>query len=259
MLSLLEDIDSLEACSTGVFVLGEGERPLGVVFVQHARVCWAVSSKMRGRLTDLLVRASGGSIDRLTLERTYRECRAAHTPLGDTLVRKGLVSASSMREALLAHTCEALLSCARSGGAAWRWSAHTESSYDAANTFAAAEVLTGLAAVQRPSVRDSAQAAFERHLPPTARGIAFVRESAATPIVLRACTLSAAELINLGQWAASTVDIAGALSPGGVVVLKDGSDSIVIWQSESLLHLAFCADPSDAAFVVATHARPKRG
>jgi hypothetical protein len=255
MLSLLDDIDLLDASATGALVLGESEKPLGVVFVQHARVCWAVSSKMRGRLTDLLLRAGDGSFDRELLERLYAECRASRLPLGETLVHRGIVSAAAMREALLTHTCEALLACASGGRQDWRWQSHSEPSYDAASTFSAAEVLTGLSAVQAPAAAAKAQEVLGRHFPDAARGIVFVRESGGVPIALRACTLSASALVELGQWAASTVDIAGAINPDGLVVMRHGDESIVAWQHEELLYVALCADPSDTAFVVAAHTR----
>jgi len=259
VLSLLESVEALEPEATGSFTLGEGRQPAVVVFVQRGRICWAVCASMRGRMTDHLLARGEHACSRAQVEEVYAQCRRGGQPLGEALVARGLVSEAGVRDALFRHTCEALLRSHVERSRRWRWHAHSEQSYAASYTFSAAEVLVGLTALQRGESLRAARSGLERHMPPDCSAVAFVRDGGGLPLVVRDAELTVSELVELGAWLASTVDVADALSPRAVVLSRTrAGHGVVAWQDGEILFAVVCPSAGDLNFALATHRREPR-
>jgi hypothetical protein len=251
-LPLLQRVESLDGQATGTLTLGTEQQPQAVVFVQRGRICWAVSERMRDRLTDLLVANGGHTVERKVIEQVYQRCREQCRPLGEALVAEQIVTAEGLRTAMLQHTTEALLSVERNVSASWSWGAHAKPSYDAAHTFLPAELWVSLSAVQRPDEALLAVQTLDRASPSAGAGLAFLREFGATPIVARGVELSLSDLRDTGQWLAGVLDVSDAISPQSMAVLNTASrEALVVWQSHGIGYIVACADPSEVTYVIA--------
>jgi hypothetical protein len=246
-LPLLESVEELEPASAGAFLLGEERQVSGMMFVQQGSVCWAVSERMRGRLTDLLLGDEPTSEERDRVEALYRDCKQQGRPLGEALVEVGIVSSEGLRRALLQHTCEAIVALGRTLRTAARWVDHDAGSYDATFTFPATEIYVGLAAVQRSAAAQAAEAELARATPAGCPAAAFVRDGGGSPIVTRDCeALGVRDLHELGRWTADTVDIADAVNPTPKAVAVSAQPaSIVMWSRGELLLTALCRNPAE--------------
>lgn len=257
LLPLLERIEELPPDAAGAYVLEGRQGALGWVLVQGGRVCWAVSSRMRGRLTDLLVEQSGGQVVAQQFERCYQTCRELGTPLGETLVRHGLVEPEGLHAALFRHGCEALLACARSRSRRWSWRTLQSASYDPRFTFTPAELYIGLSASQHPELARSSAGVLWRTVPDGAAGLAYCREHAMHPIACTGTTAGVQGLRELGNWLAGVTDVAQALTASAELTLRDEAyRALFAWRAQQLVYLVACDDPSDLTYVLARRARP---
>ena len=120
-----------------------GRPPLATQLFDRGRLCWATSQRYAGRLTESLARST--QLSAVDLEALVQECRRNNLRLGEELVSRGLVSSTTLREALLRHIASATvgaLRCVWEDGAAWQPMVENKiGGYDPTFTFTTTEVL----------------------------------------------------------------------------------------------------------------------
>lgn len=227
---LCDEIDALPARFTGEIRLSRSVgAPLGIVFVEARRVCWAAARGLARRLSDLI--AERASMTPSAMEQQYRICKDEGIPLGEHLVGRGILRPDALRTTLLQHTVESLehvLVTTTAGTFIPR-----PGGYSPRFTFTTAELVMS-------SGRDvEAEKDLERHFGGIGWGAAFVRGSSATPRLVGLTgphPEDASTLARLGRWAASIVDIADAASGCPAMVISSRGDrSTVALVSEGVL------------------------
>jgi hypothetical protein len=259
---LLDHVEQLPAGATGALVVGHIARPEGTILVEAGRVCWAVAGGMQQRLTDILCHQATPALDRHAVESIYRRCRAESLPLGEMLVREGLVSADGLRRALRQHTGEAVAALAREGGTP-TWIDHRRRGYDARFTFSAAELLVGIGAWRTHERAAEARAILESLVDPDGRAVAFARcDESATPCPVAAIgagEFSVRALVDLGRWAASTLDVAAAFCPerSCVALVGDDGHAALAALHHEFIVVVSCDDASTLACTIVRHRRTR--
>ena len=112
---LLEHVEGLPPGSTGILGFDDG-----VILVDGGRICWARAPDMREHLPDLPCELTHPPLSRGLVEDTFRRCKEEGTPLGETLVKSGLVSESGLRTALSRHNAEAIARQEELRGRCWQ-------------------------------------------------------------------------------------------------------------------------------------------
>jgi hypothetical protein len=262
---LLETIEQLPAGATGALLINPGSpegEPSGSVLVEGGRVCWAVATGMKERLTDILRHQASPALDRALLEDAYRRCRVHRKPLGEYLVESGLVSRDGLRRALRQHTGEAVAVLSRASDRSTEWREHRSKRYDASFTFSPSELLVGLGALRGYYKAREASERLHFVLDGAATGAAFVRSSD-TAVLLPVAAVGAdrigvRELVDIGRWAAGILDVCQCFSPQRTLVscTGGGGASFVAWQEGDILYVAACEDPSTSACTVVRTRRP---
>jgi hypothetical protein len=206
-------VDALEASAVGELVVEQAAQRVGVVLVEGGRICWAAASGLARRLTELLAAVS--RTDAFTMEGHYRACKELGVPLGEHLVGRGIVSADQLRGALLQHTAESLAHLARGAMRAF-WRPRMRHGYSARFTFGSAELLARVFALQFATSLEAIDSELDACFPEGKWAAAFARpEACAAPVpvsVRGAFPASATVLRRVGAWAASSLDVAAALS-----------------------------------------------
>jgi hypothetical protein len=204
-------VDGLDGSAVGELVIADANA-VGVVFVEKARICWAAATGLGRRLTELLV--ARAAVDEETMESLYRTCKAERVPLGEYLVGRGIVGPADLRAALAQHTVESLRRLAGPGQRAG-WCPKERGGYSPRFTFGTAELLARAGEVDEAeaarAVREEMAACFFEG----EWAAAFVRSPARAvpvPIAIHGeAPAAASELLRVGGWAASALDVASAL------------------------------------------------
>jgi hypothetical protein len=232
-------VDDLPPDAVGEIVfLGHGhDGPIGAVFVENGRVCWAAASGLARRLSDLLAASAG--LDSAAMEDHYRHCKRLGAPLGEHLVNAGLVTAEGLRSALLKHTAESLEVLCAPGHAA-QWVSRRRGGYSPRFTFRTPEVLSHIFASIHPRVAEDAVAELADAFADRGWGAAFMRSSTRAspdPVAVYGHSLDRVQaLVRLGRWASSTLDITTALNDESAfvaTVLENGA--LVAWKSNETI------------------------
>jgi hypothetical protein len=259
LVELLTAIDELPAGESGAFVVDDGAAPLGSVFVEGTRVCWAAAAGRSRRLRDLLRRHAPGHLDDATLDQAFAECRAEQRPLGEHLVARGLVSEDSLRVALKQHTVESLIAqCDHPDGQA-TWVGHRRRGYHARFAFAPVELLAAagaeLYAAESASVDDHPLA------PPAVTAGTFAIADDGQPVLVRAAGAAAGklrDLLDLGSWATAALDVGNGFSAAVLdrAVASAHGPVALGWRSaRKLINAAILDAPGPLARAVAELAR----
>ena len=214
-------VDELGASATGEVVVGGGAGPMGTVFVEGGRVCWAAARGLARRLSELLAGRSGLSPSEM--EVVYSRCKARRVPLGEHLVESGVLAASELRTALLQHTAESLLVLTEAGGrATFR---PREGGYSPRFTFATGEVLSRACAAQHAAIAASAEVALAAAFQGDDWAAAFVRsDSSALPApiaIFGAAPSTSTALLRAGRWAVSALDVAATFCEAATFLCVD--------------------------------------
>jgi len=207
VLPLLAQLDALPSRATGALTFGGA----GAILLDEGRICWAVASPMKRRLTDLLRGQTEPPTPRETMEDIYVHCKTDATPLGQELLRRGLVTEDGLKSTLHQHNAEAIFLLSQGfEQLIGQWVEHRLQGYDAQFTFTTAQVLASVGAMRSPHAAGAAQAELERVLSMGGTGAAFVRErftDAPYPVALvRGDDLAAHDLVELGSWAVHQID-----------------------------------------------------
>jgi hypothetical protein len=197
-------------------------------------------------MTDLLLAQSQERLSRESLERAVRACRDSQGPLGEYLVRSGLVSESALRGALLRHTCEAIVDLV-SEEESWEWIEHRGKGYSPALTFSPADVFSGLHALETPSEVDELRKLLGSCTLRGQRAFAIARDlSDRTPVAHVGCDdLGVDVLFDLAEQAHELMTL-GSLVPARGIVYVFEQFACAAWLGSSYLHVI--VDSDDMAF-----------
>lgn len=243
VLRVLSEIEALPADATGALAFGPETSMSGVVLLERGRVCWAAAQGLRRRLTDLLRERCQPQLTNDEVEAVVQRCKQTGTPVGESLVADGRLTADALRATLLRHTVESL-----AAGVSWRaaprWLPHRARGYQSAFTFQPAELLAfaHTIAVDRGELE-----AAERRL----ASVGQAHNAAAFDMLgvhLLACrlpeegTAAVTELRAAGTWAARSL----AADAERSAVLKFAFDghggSWLGWRDGGMTFVAHCRD-----------------
>lgn len=252
VLRLLELIDDLPRGATGAIHFGDA----GMILVESKKICWAVARDMRLRLTEILRRQTTPPLAREAVEEIYRACKESGTPIGEALVKSGLVTEAGLRAALFKHNGEAIVSLAQTGALAERFVSHSKTGYDPKFAFSSCEVLAMLGARDDPARAAAAQAELSELLVQDSAGAAFVRSSASSgPLVIAvdpACSLAVSDLLQACHWVSGLFDVARTFDPEVFAARAALGDRamLVTWRSKDVEYVGLCASRPAAARLV---------
>ncbi len=230
-------VDELGVFATGEIAMNGTDGEKGAVFIERGRICWAAAKGLARRLTELLASPTGLALTDMGSH--FQACKDARRPLGEYLVAKNVLSAEEFRQALLQHALESL-EVLLGRGARYAFRAHGRGGFDPRFTFSSIEVASNLGAKKH-------WAAVAKLSPILATlfdgegewGAAFVRTPQLAfpePIAAFGSDVpSTRELLRLGKWAASALDVTGAFTdreamltlssptgPASLVAFRDG-------------------------------------
>jgi hypothetical protein len=224
-LRLLRGIDALSRGATGALTFGERGSRRGTILIEDRRVCWAGSSDMENRLTDILRTQRQDPLPAEAFEEVYQDCRRRNLPLGETLVARGLVSSAGLRLALRQHTAEAMVQLSAAPGLSLSWTSNGSLRYDAQFTFGTPELACCVGALGREEEAERAGRTLREVTPESSVGAAFLaREDRPLPVAqVSADGWSCQSLVDLGSWAREAL-ASGEAEGGARSVL--GSDAV---------------------------------
>ncbi len=206
-------VDDLGADATGEIVVRGVDLTIGSVFVEGGRVCWAAARGLARRLTELL-EARAGLAPR-SMEPLFVECREQRIPLGEHLVARGVLSAESLRDALLQHTAESLLMLCRADARA-SWMPRSGKGYSPRFTFATGELLAHVGALRHDSLAARVSTVLRGCFDDDSWAVAYARAGASAfpePIASHGkIAKNATALVRFGKWATSVLDVTGAFT-----------------------------------------------
>jgi hypothetical protein len=217
---------------SGALQFGDPPRG-GAVLFDAGRVCWAAIPGAGRRLFDLV--CSYAEASRREIESAYAECRARGVPFGEILVERKLVNAGELRDLLLRHTSENLVTLAERD-AEPVWVPHRGGGYHPRFTFtlpeiAASTTAAGLAidvtAAQDELVAvvggDGAGAAFDVDI--EGRALAFAVRG----------ELDYDDVRGLGVWVTMVASRWPSDSFPGFIVASMGAGGLVAWATGGCL------------------------
>jgi len=234
-------VDELGATSTGEVVVSRDGDPLGAVFLERGRVCWAAARGLARRLTELLVARSTLSPDQM--EATFAACKAGRIPLGEHLVNRGALRGEDLRSALLQHTVESLAFLCK-GGARAGFHARPGGGYSPKFTFQTAELVAHAGALSHGTEATRARAVMNAIFAPGEWAAAFARPLSSAfpePVALYGDVPNAATtLLRFGKWAASALDVASTFTDDGALLTvsrgpRGASSALVAFRSEGIV------------------------
>jgi len=242
LLRLLRGVDGLPRGATGAFSITDADSLQGTVLIEDRRVCWAASSEMENRLTDLL-RAQGETpLSPEAFEEVYQECHHENLPLGETLVARGLVSSDGLRRALKQHAAEAIARLSGAASLALTWSFHRARRYDAQFTFGTSELLCCIGALGLEPKAVEADRTLREVTPEQSIGVAFLADADhALPLAqVSAETWCCQSLVDLGEWALAAL---GNGDSEGSVLASDTVNSLKrAWRSGATVFVRWTGD-----------------
>jgi hypothetical protein len=258
VIELLQSVEQLPQGSTGALTFGED----GVILVQNKRICWALSSDMRERLTDILCQQRKPPLSRETVEELFRRCKVNGTPIGEALVSGGHLSQEELRCALMRHNGEAIGRIARVRRAPTKFLPHVKMSYDARFVFSSVELFAVISASGATTLVGAATQHLASTLVPGSTGFAFVRDhERGLPVLLATdpgCELAISEALEIGDWSNRVFDVTTFFDQSTSVVSAAWckSTSVVSWCAEgSIRCAAVCASRPASTLLVTQLAR----
>jgi hypothetical protein len=208
---------------------------------------------MRPRLTELLRHQQDPPIPRESIEAVLRACRSERLPIGEALVRSGLVSETGLRAALLEQTREALIELARNNSRPGAFVPHSGTGYEPRFSFSSAELLAGLGAACHPGPAAAAQEEIDAAAIPDCYLAAFIRPPRYRGVQLlavdRSCALPAGALIGAGNWATGLLDIARAVDPTAWLARAAicARTALLTWEAREVGFVGLCSSRAAAA------------
>ncbi len=170
VLALIDLVEHSER-GTGALICEAAGSRLATVLLEEGRICWAVAAGMQRRLTDLLLESSDANLDRRQLEQIYLECKGKNVPLGEELVKRGVVPPAGLHDALAEHTSEALVRVGEHSQVSYDWLEHRAPGYSPRFTFETLDIAIRVARKVFPEAAQRGQTILESVSLP---GIAFL-------------------------------------------------------------------------------------
>jgi hypothetical protein len=245
LLRLLRGIDGLPRGATGAFSFSDASSLQGTVLIEDRRICWAASSDMENRLTDLLRGQGRTRLPPMAFEELYQECHRENLPLGETLVARGLVSGEGLRYALRQHTAEAIARLAGAASLALTWSFHPTRRYDAQFTFGTSELLCCIGALGLEPKAVEADRTLREVTPERSVGVAFLTGTDLPVAQVSAESWCCQSLVDLGEWALAAL---GNGDAEGSVLASDTVNSLKrAWRSGETVFVRWTGDEEPPA------------
>jgi hypothetical protein len=234
LLRFLARLRELDAQATGALVVTREHLPVGTLFLERGRVCWAAAHGRARRLSDLLCEHHEPRLDHRTLEHVLAQCKTWHQPLGEALLDSGLLTEEELRAALLEHTAESLDVIAARDDVELTWVEHRRHRYDARFTFSLRElVLAG--AARLPVQAQLARPVLERVLRGGGRGLAFHWARGSTLLALR----GELELPEIEALVARSVDALSGLDDDEARApraVSEGAARALVWRIDCVAY-----------------------
>ena len=252
VLRLLAFIDELPPGATGALTFGDH----GVILLESRKICWAVSRSMRLRLTDILRNQSTPPLPREAVEEIYRKAKDSGMPLGEALVKGGLVSEAGLRVALFKHNGEAIAHLAGSGVVPVGFVSHTRTGYDPRFSFSPCEVLAMLGSLDDPARAMAAQLELGNTLVEDCFGAAFARGDFASGALViavdRQCDVPVADLVEICNWTSGLFDVVHTFDRDASIARATwGSNlALVAWRAKEVAYVGLCSSRAAAARLV---------
>ena len=252
VLRILAFVDELPAGATGVLRLGSS----GMILLESRKICWAVASAMRVRLTDILRNQTVPRLPKAAVDEICLRARASGQPIGEALVASGLVSEAGLRGALLNHNGEAIAQLARAGATPDAFTVHTRATYDPRFSFSPCELLALLGALDDPARATAAHLELSDMLVEESTGAAFARnEMASGPLVIavdRACDFPVRDLAQVCNWVSGMFDVVRTFQPDACAARASWGErtALVTWRVKEVGYLGFCSSRASAARMV---------
>ncbi len=208
LLRLLKGIDSLPQGATGALVFTSRDTPQGTVLIEDNRVCWAAASNMERRLTDILRRQTDPPLRVDDFEAIYEECHQNKIPLGETLLKRQIVTSDGLWRAIRQHTAEAIAMLSTTEKKLTPvWASNRARRYDAQFIFSTAEILSSIGAFGNEGEAAEATRILNQITPGNTVGVAYLMEGPGLPIAqVSADSWKCQALVDLGEWARVAAD-----------------------------------------------------
>lgn len=262
---LLGHVEDAYAGRTGAVLVGPSNDPVGTLFLEGGRLCWAVANGMRTRLTDLLRASATPALSQETLEALYQRCRRERRPLGEALVEGGLVTAPALRAALLRHTAEAVVRLSQREHGGEHWVGHRGAAYDARFTFSAAEVWCAGGAMVDPELAAATRRELEAVAEPPSRGVGAIVRGGEILLVAQCGEppLSIVDTLQVAAWADEATSITDAMHAQDTFLFTTAEEregGAVAWRKNGVVHGVLCDDRSSLYVTAVRHGRrvPRR-
>jgi hypothetical protein len=233
-------LEGLRDRSAGALVLRlpDGSQA-GAIFAADGRICWATSAGSR-ELSELLQKQS--ALPRERLEDALRRRREEEAALGQGLSPADLVGEDRLRRELLRDICQAVRALFEHDGS-WEWVRHDGLTYSAALTFGAADVASGLAALEHPTLVERARQRLADAMLRGQHGFT-VDDGELMPLAHIGCGgLEARTLFDLAKQAQELMARGRTASAKGLIAVIDSTASS-IWREGDLLHVVIDPDGS---------------
>lgn len=258
---LLAAVEARSETESGALVVHAPDGPVGCIFAEHGRVCWAAAARQGRRLRDLIRRYSTKPIPAADFERIVLACRAEGRPFGETLVDLGLCSAEAMRDALHQHTIDSLIDLCASAAGDVSWVHHRRRGYRAAFTMTPLELLASVCAHDADSEElEAATIGLADVAPPDAVGVSLVVRAGRASVVhaQRTERLDVRAVDAMGEWAIAAFEASAGFGPGIVARIVECAEEpvAIAWRSSRhVLHVAITEGRAPLEALVATLAR----
>jgi hypothetical protein len=240
---LLEHVEELPAGTTGALAFGDE----GLILIENKRICWAIATHMRRRLTDILCQQRSPPLPREMMEDVFRRCKKQSVPFGEMLVSSGLVTEGGLRAALERHNGEAVarISCVHVKPT--HYTGHTKSGYDPRFVFTPTELMASIAMRKDDQRKVVARTHLGEVLVPDATGFAFVREAwSPRPLLVtvqRDSPVRLSEVQSIAKWAFSLFDVTTVFDPRTAMASATwcSSTALVAWREGEISYAAACS------------------
>jgi hypothetical protein len=235
LVRLIHHLGTSPPSATGAWTYGCARGARGLVFLEGGRVCWAAAPHQQRRLTDLIEQAVGISREEVT--RVVMHCRREGEPLGESLVREGLVSPEQFQRVLERHTCESLWHIAREAQLEQSFfTPHRGRGYSPRFTLSLARAFTSTMAIAMDLDLSPVVHRLDQDLEGGGRGAIFSSRAngSLVPVAQVGGEFSGLdELLNLGAWAESALGIVSRLWPrNGAICALIAGGGVAAWREE---------------------------